>query len=403
MDDRMKILQMLQDGSITADEAAKLLAHTDAPKPTSPPPTPSSTSAGRSNNGDERPRETSSSGIDFEALGRKFGKFARDMEPKVRKGAEILADQTVKLANKVSGAIESRRVPKAPVESHVMPSLPRAERPDERKHKTSSRDEEVKQVELRVDSSFNELKLSAQNAELHVRGLNGDKISAKITYVPKTRDAKIELKRLGSKYYLDYDEDDFNYVAIDAYVPSALFNVINLSVINGSLDFTGVSCDELFIEAQNSSAKISEIEARRIKSETGNSVLIVSDIACDEAVFEHHNGNVEFSGIDAAKLLIENFNSPVSLSSGVFAKYDDYLWKIETSNARLMITLPPLPNVGYHIIAASALGETRLRLSGLEFLIHETDRAEARTTGFDLRQKRVRMDLSTSGAPLTVT
>jgi hypothetical protein len=48
------------------------------------------------------------------------------------------------------------------------------------------------------------------------------------------------------------------------------------------------------------------------------------------------------------------------------------------------------------------MGQIRLGLTGLQFLINDPTLAEARTTTFDSCAKRVKMTVETSNAPLVI-
>lgn len=390
--EKMMILNMLQEGKITAEEASKLLSTVDEAAPTPPrpgAPSPPPPALPQSNNRGKAPAPPRpASGVDFDEIGRKFAAFAKDLEPKIQKATEIVAEKTVVIADKLSEGMKSVSLPRIP----VSPSGPGV-KPGEGTHR---------QIELTVIDGYNELNLSGLNGDVIIKGYNGDKISANIRYKANRHGASIDLMKLGGKYYLGYEEDDFQFVSIDAYVPTSMFKVINLSGLNGNMDISGLECDNLQISNTNGQLTVMNMKADSIKSESGNGRLTVGDISAATAVIEHFNGAVEAGGIDAANLSLTNFNGAISMSVAAFAAYSEYLWNIETSNAKLTLNVPTLPDLGYHIRANSALGNVRLGLTGLEFLINDPGQVEARTAAYDSRGTRVRLSLETSNAALTV-
>ncbi|MCL2604433.1 MAG: DUF4097 domain-containing protein [Defluviitaleaceae bacterium] len=253
-----------------------------------------------------------------------------------------------------------------------------------------------------VAPGFNELALSGINGDLRIKGYNGDKITARITYKAKRAGAEIDLIKLGNKYQLNYDSEDFERVLIDAYVPERAFNVIKVDGTNTHMDISSLSASDLRVSNANGNLRLTNISATNITAESSAGRFIVSNITADSAAFENVTGTVEADELDIAKLALTNYNGPLSLLMSTFARHSDYLWSIETGNAKLNMNLPTLPDLGYHIKAHAAMGEIRLGLTGLQFLINDPTLAEARSTHFDHAAKKVKMTVETSNAPLVI-
>ena len=398
--EKMMILNMLQKGKITAEEASKLLSTVDEgdKKATAPPP-PGDIPI--SNNGPRAGRETRShtggSNIDFDELGRKFAAFAKDLEPKIHKVTEVVAEKTVELASKFSESFETSTAALPPKPTGQKTASAAKPRP------TSNPSGVIeKQVELLIDDGYNELSLDCMNGDVSIKGYNGDKISAYIRYKTIRSNAPIELMKLGGKYYLNYEEDDFQMVAIDAYVPSNKFKIVNISGMNGNMDVSGLNCEQIKVLNSNGQTKMVDLTAESIKSESGNGRLTVANIAAPIAIIEHFNGIVEAGNIDAEKLNLTNFNGSISMSISAFERFSEYLWSVETSNAKLTMNVPSMSNLGYHILAHVTLGNIRAGLTGLEFAVNDPTAIDARTADFDSKSKKVRLSLETSNAALTV-
>ncbi|MCL1998108.1 MAG: DUF4097 domain-containing protein [Turicibacter sp.] len=407
--EKMKILNLLQEGSITADEAAKLLAAIEGTAGTEEHP-PRSASEPIPNSNDRSGATSSSTvqGVDFDKLKHKFSTFAKDLEPKLQKATEIAAKTTVNLADKISKTIETS------LESGSLSQLsgrtPRTTPPPRpaRPHRPATAaaapaNGVVQNIELLVQDGFNELNLSGLNAHVNVKGYNGDKITAQINFKAKNRAAKApELMKLGGKYFLNYEEEDFDFVDIDAYIPSHKFEIVNISALNGNMDISAINSGQVQLSNSNGQTSLTNITANQIKSESGNGSLTVANLEASALILEHCNGNVNVLELDVEKVSLVNFNGPVLLSNSKFNAFSEYLWNVETSNAKLTLNIPTLPNLGYHVQASSALGEVRLGITNLEFLTNDPGRVEARTAAFDTQPKKVRLSLETSNFPLTV-
>ena len=416
--EKLKILKMLEDRKISATEAAELLKAVDgsgSPPPAqqsgstftshqtghyhSPPPDSTRYTSYTPNTG--RPESGGSSfNINMEDLGRKFESFAKDMAPKVQKFTEVMADKIAGAADKVSDvfSVDHREsMPTAPTQSYT--SRPTA--PTSRPSAPSG----VQQIntELLVEKGgLNELDLSGLAGEIRIKGYNGDKITAGISYKTSRHGSPIELVRLGSKYFLKYEADDFSSVSIDAYVPDKAFSVVKIEGLNCEVDVSSLTSGQIRISNMNGSVSLSGLSASNIFAESSGGRFNVSNIICDGAKFENLNGPLEASELDISELKLSNYNAQLSLMLSKFERHTNYIWSIETGNAKLNINLPALHDTGYHIKAHAAMSEIRLGLTGLQFLVHEPSLVEARSVNFDRCVKKVKMAVETSNAPLVI-
>ena len=445
--EKMRILKMLQDGAITADEAARLLEASDAGASSAPGqgagssysqstysaeasrPSPDQgqgngarPSGGFTSHSTEGPRPYGSqssgqsgprpSGEGFtEDLTRKFEVLMKDLEPKLQRFTEVVAEKTAQAADKLSKTFATTGEPGAyrpsGGASRPAPGAGPSPRPQEHPKAKSAASGMgkgyEKNIELRVNPGYNELVIAGMNAPVLLKGYNGDKISAKLLCVPKRNNPRIELSVLGSKYFLDYDEDDFEKVAIDAFIPESLFKNISVTNYNGDVNLSTLEAGFISLYASNGSVELSGLSAENIKVECENGREMRIDTICAEnAMLENFNGNISATNIDVANLKISSFNGAMNLHITEFKRYADYTWVVETSNHKLNVNLPTLTDVGYYIKAKTSLGNVKVGLTGLNYLFNSPGMIEAQTIEFDRLPKKVRISLETSNASLTV-
>ena len=431
--EKLRILRMLENRQISATEAAELLKAIDGGGKASPPglhssshtshPSPShttnqssypSTPASETKYTDYTPntgRTKGGSSFNLDELGRKFDNFAKDMAPKVQRFTEVVADKISTAADRVSEAFSDGRehtyTDRRTMHPDAMPSMgPQSTaRPATPYAKPAAPSGGVQQIntELLVErGAMNELDLSALGGDIRLKGYNGDKITARISYKSMSPRAAIELVRLGGRYFLKYDPDDFSSVSIDAYIPERVFNLIKLDGTNSGVDLSSISSGQIRISNMNGTTSLSSLTADSIVAESSGGAFKLSNIVCESGKFENLNGPVEASEIDVRELKLSNYNNQLQLMVSKFDRYTDYIWSVETGNARLGINLPTLSTVGYHIKAHAAMSEIRLGLTGLQFLVNEPSLVEARSVNFDRFPKRVKIAVETSNAPLTI-
>ena len=442
--EKLMILKMLEDGKISAAEASRLLqsvesggAGTSVP-PVAPapmpighppagggipaPPTPSPYAGGASTGGyaahgnNGRPPAGHHSGggthggaysapiINVDELGRKFESFAREMAPKVQKATEYAVSGIATVADKISGAL-------APDPTHYPPrpgapaagGASQAYRSAPAPRPVAAGGVVEKNIEMLVDGgSFNELNLVGLNGEVRIKGYNGDKITARLSYRTKRAGAEIELMKLGNKYFLKYDDADFTMVSIDAYVPERAFGVVKIDGMNCKGDCSSMAAGDMRINNANGATTLSALAATNLTAETSNGHFSISNTTAENATLENMNGPIDTAEIDIANLKLVNYNGSLSIIMSNFSRYSEYLWNVETGNAKLNMNLPTMPDLGYHIKAHAAMGEIKLGLTGLQFLINEPSLVEARSTSFDAVGKKVKLAVETSNAPLII-
>ncbi|MCL2572463.1 MAG: DUF4097 domain-containing protein [Defluviitaleaceae bacterium] len=433
--EKMMILKMLESGKISTEEASRLLQSVDtgippaptgaptppsapatytqtpspapapytstsyahnsqqAPRPSSPPPSSSSAPAPHTppppshHYGSQQGQHHSTHSI-LDDINHKFEEWG----PKVRKA-------TATIAEKIAGGVD--RLSKSLTEYSPPPSSG-GYAPKPRPTSIPVGGLTEKNIEMLVEPGFSELNLSGQNGDVRIKGYNSDKISARISYKAKRAGAHIDLMKLGNKYFLKYEPDDFEVVTIDAYVPERAFSVIRIDGVNANMDCSSLAAGEMAIINANGNLRIAGISAGNLKAESGNGRFIASNIVADSAVLENVNGVMETDELDVAKLKLNNYNGPLSLLMSNFTRHAEYLWNIETGNAKLNMNLPTLPDLGYHIKAHAAMSEIRLGLTGLQFLIHEQSLVEARSVHFDAASRKVKMTVETSNGPLMI-
>jgi len=325
--EKMMILKMLDSGKITTEEASRLLQTVDAggsvpspavnsnspimPHTPTPPHTPSPPhvhipaqphippvppAPASAHHGNNQGRHDAHSVLDD--MGRRFDSFAREWEPKLKRATATVAEKIVGGVDRISKSLSDH------TPQHHTHGTPYSHGP--KPPSTAPGGLTEKNIEMLVEAGYNELNLSGQNGDVRIKGYNSDKITARISYKAKRAGAHIELMKLGNKYYLKYEPDDFEIVMIDAYVPERAFSVIRLDGINAQLDCSTLSAAEISISNANGNTRLAGIAAGNIKADSSNGRFIASNIAADTAVLENVNGVMEADELDISKLNLTN-------------------------------------------------------------------------------------------------
>ena len=408
MNEKMMILKMLEEGKITAEEAARLLESAGGEarqqaKSSAPPPEPRRAEPKDNRQTPPKTAHAASSGPggfdDFTAdLSKKFEQFARDVEPKLYKITEAVAEKTANVADMISKSLTSP----GPSPSSAQQGELRGEIRDPGPAKKSFINMEEKIFEAFVSPGFNELNLSGLNGDVLIKGYNGDKISARIYYKPKRSGAKIDITKLGGKYFLNYEEDEFDKVAIDAFVPETMFNAVSIQTINGQLSVSTIKTESCALANANASTEVKDVAAASIKIDSTNGQLRLDNIGGNEAKIENFNGGIQAVGVDVSNMELITQNGSVLMNTASFDRFSEYVWAVEASNGKLTLNLPSSRDAGYHIKAHTTLSNIKVGLTGLNYIYNEPSFVEAKSTSYDDLPKRIRLSLETSNAPVVV-
>lgn len=401
--EKMMILKMLEEGKIDAAEAARLLSAVEGgtvkpqphtyEKPSAPKPRPEPYS-GNNQRKSAPPTDTERTLDNFtNDLSKKFETFARDMEPKIYKFTETVADATGKVADKISKTLAS-----PPPSSPARPTASAS--PAAPKSGYANMTERI--FEAVVTPGYNELNFSGLNGDVLIQGYNGDKISARIYYRAKKAGAPIEIMKLGNKYFLNYEEDDFEKVCIDAFVPGQMFNNIVVATINGQINVSALEPDYLSVSNLDGATTLKDIVSENIKMDCSNGTLKLENLRGVNAKIENFNGNVSALGIDIQNLSLITANGSLGMNIAYFNTYAEYVWAVETSNAKMTLNLPSSPDLGYHLKAHATFSNIKIGLTGLSYIVNDPAYVEAKSINYDRAAKNIKLSLETSNAPLVI-
>ena len=253
-----------------------------------------------------------------------------------------------------------------------------------------------------VTPGYNEFNISGLNGDVLIHGYNGDKISAAVFCKPKRLNAALSLMRLGNKYFLNYDDEDFDKVSVDAYIPESMFNIVTINTINGILDVSTLSADNISLNNSNGQTKLQSISAEFLKTECNNGRLNVNAVKAKNARIENFNGAIDALDLDCANLRLTSVNGGIVVNMSRFMAFPEYMWDIESSNGKMTLNLPTYPDLGYHVKAHASLGHIRIGLTNLNYLFNSASLIEAKSINYNGCSKKVKLALESSNATLQI-
>lgn len=394
MNEKIAILKMLEEGKINADEAARLLEAGGgaAPKTQSAPARQTNRNVSPAPQGEKSApyagAGTNSGGFSAEAKS-KFDNFAASIEPKLQKFTQGAAAAADVLTEKISKTLA------AP------PAF--AERPAQgRAAGVSEAGQTEKTYAKRVAPGYNELNLNSINGDVVLQGYNGDTLSANITCVPKKNGTAADITDMGGKFFLNPDEDDFKKVSVNAVAPAEAFSAITLGAVNGRIDASNLKAAGALSAVNLNGTSVLRAAAAGSLFIDCNGAVVLENVSADMAKIEAVNGGVTAAGLSVKEMTLSAINGAVSVTNPNFASYGAYMWTVESSNAKLKLSLPAGPGYGYHIKAKATFSEIKISLTGLSYIVKNNSYAEAKSEGYDEAPVKIHLALETSNAPLVI-
>ncbi|MCL2406476.1 MAG: DUF4097 domain-containing protein [Defluviitaleaceae bacterium] len=441
--EKMKILKMLEEGRISAGDAEKMLNEVGKEAAVTPVieltieppdmetldigPVPSlgyPASAGftsfahngerpeppkplrRMGKPDAQPAVTQAKGgSTSEDISHKMETLFEKMERKLQRVAEAVVEKTGNAITRASGKAAKPVVEKdMPFLSKMPAQQPKAATPRILADKPTTRKlrSEIK-ITQTVAVPGSELILDGLHGDMHIKGYNGDKITATVSYTQRRGNSVPELAVLGNKYYLSYDDSEIDSVSVDAYIPAYMFSSVRLSNDGATIVLAQLEVSELRVESQGGDVEITDVKTENLLAETINGTMRLSNISADRAAVDNFNGAINAVNVDAAQMKMTAINFGINLQMAQFSNYRNYTWGVEANNGKLNLVLPSSVDVGYHISATAALSDVRIGLTGVSYISRGASTAEVQSANFDIAPRKVTMLLESSNAPVVVS
>lgn len=378
--EKIMILKMLERREITSEEAAKLLSAVN-----------STETVQNDEVDDAQNNYTNYTSNNFD-----YNNKRSYYDSPRQSSSNVIDDIAKSVSEKIISFAKGKKNTYGPKNNHY--------RPAQTNKDFSNRTNGIqKTFEIKINSSDNQLNLKSFNGDIFLKGYNGDKLSGKILYKPRVSNAEIGFSRLGTKYYLNCDEDKFDFICIDVFVPEKLFNTIIIDGDNGKVDIATITSQYFIIRNQDGDTILKDIVSDKLEVICNKNNLNLNNIKAKDGHIENFNGEMNLYNVDVEKLKIDIFNSNLTVSMENFDCYNEYLWDVESSNGKIYINLPKLNDIGYYLNARTNLSTVRVSVVGLNYLANDQNFIEAQTINYDSFEKHVVLKLETSNAPLVIS
>lgn len=376
MEEKLLILKMLEEGKINSEEAIKLL---EALEKSSAP------QEGRKEITSKKLNET------INEISKKAEKFAEKFGPdfisKVESVSNDFADAAVKFADKMVSYINSGI---KNIENY---------------------DEITKSYAVPIENNDMRINFKTQNLKTFVNGTDKNEFTANLTL--NLFDEEINIDE-----YIDLIADE-NSISFITRFPISIYGEINISVPN--------NINELQIETTNAKCMFSDIHASQLRIATTNGQVEINKCMIENLITNTNNGKITVNKTSAHSVQIETSNAGIEVTDSSFdmlkaSTSNNYinlnnivslgsaeaLYDAQTTNGRIMLTLPKSEEPAYKINARTSLGNINLTNLDSAFNIELNDdntqsRAVITAKNYGEMDNKVLINAATTNSSISIT
>ncbi|WP_250277415.1 DUF4097 family beta strand repeat-containing protein [[Clostridium] colinum] len=353
--ERVKILEMLEKGEITADEASMLLSALE----------------GKYNQQAYENNNKNNQFIDFTKI-----------INKITNTTQVLAKKT----SKIYGNLEKE------VKNIIKSSS-----------NFNNKNNLCKEFNFVLNEMDNNLELKSLNGEMVLKGYNGDKLTLNVLYIPKNINNTIDFYNTENKKFIfDFKEENFDKVSLEVLVPKKYFKNISLKAINSNFSLDGVYFENVFCETTKCNGIIENSEGKNISINNINGKIIVRNIKANYLKICNINNYVKLNNVDVENMSIDVLNGEIDVINDYLNLFDIYNWNIETQNNPINVEINT-DNVNYNLNAKTSLGKVTVLKNNLIYSEKSDYNVVAKTEHNNNLFKSLNLTLQTTNSTIILS
>jgi len=341
-EERMKILEMLEAGKITADEAAHLMQQIPEKKSVSPipsvPPIPSMPSGSQM-------QQSSDKGLDG-------GLFEW-----------------------IKGNLLNPGGPKITIDIFSNP----------------------------VGNGISALRMTGKNDSVSIEGYSGDCIKVHCHYIPKRdADPQITLQEDNGVYELRYNQDVVKALKIFCQVPMVMIDRIYAKSSNGRVKVESIRCSNLEGYTNNAAVKLEKVKVETITLETTNGKIDLEDVSAHSAKLHTINGKIELENADITNVFAKTTNGALKFGLANYADAWSEVHVIEgkTTNGGISLDLPR--EIGVKLEASTTNGQIVCDMQDTIFGEVSRKHINGSNQLYESADKRINVKLNTTNGAVKI-
>ena len=270
-----------------------------------------------------------------------------------------------------------------------------------------------------INAEINELVFEGKNAPVKLKAYDGDRLEVEAYYKAKFHwDPHITLCEENGVYSLRYDDNALYMLGINIRVPEKAriagvclknrnapikaddisANNIDLNTKNASIKLSNVKGERLICESKNAPVSLDDVEAREIDAKTSNAKISLDDVESFRARLVTSNAKIEVKDSGVVQLYAKTSNSSLRLENFSINKQEP-VSSIEaiTSNGQISLQLPS-GELNCKLRASTTFGGISIGIDNLEYQVKGKNYVEAQTRGYETARNKLNLNLQTTNS-----
>lgn len=268
-----------------------------------------------------------------------------------------------------------------------------------------------------IDGDIRSLIFEGKNAPVKLESYGGDRIDVEVYYKARGQwNPRFALNEDNGIYSLSYDDNALYMLGLNIYVPeTARIGSVRLKNRNGTISVDSITAEKielntknesikvfdtkgehLYCETKNASIALNAVLMREIDAQTSSSKISLEDADAFRARLVTSSAKIEVKDSNIAQLYAKTSNSSL-LFDGLGCKEHEPVCSIDaiTTNGQISIQLPRR-ELDYKLRASTTLGGISGELNDLEYQVNERNYVEAQTRGYEAAGNKLNLNLQTT-------
>ena len=253
---------------------------------------------------------------------------------------------------------------------------------------------------------LNFLKLLAKNGGLKIKSHNDNKIKIEVKYNAKKGESMLYLQDNGGGLDLVYDYNAFRYLSIDCYIPRGLMiENIYAENKNSSIKLEDVTGGRIELVTTNSSIKLEDLKATEVIAQTTNSKISLERVEANMVRATTTNAKIESEQSHIEQLYAKTSNSSVKLqlnpdNQATTEDNVEYVVDVKTTNGNIKIEDTNM--LPMDLNASTSRGKVDFDYRDVVLKEMSQNYIDCKSQNYDQASKKAKINLSTTNGNIKI-
>lgn len=268
------------------------------------------------------------------------------------------------------------------------------------------------------------LQLSGRNSKVELVSHLDDRIEVTVNYkVKRGMDPRIEFESVGGDYRVKYDYSAVSAIGFYVRMPQRMINYLDLETSNSKLIVEGLKAGKAVLTTKNGVVNVSNYQGDDLAIETKNAPVYVDDLKLSRISIKTSNSSITIKDTNAEVVKAMTSNAAVKVEHSILRDvsvktsngnitFDDYNIKsgasfynmeARTSNSSIKVQLPQFDDLDLRLSAITSNGHVNANMRRLDFFEQHKGYLKTETKDFENAESKMNISLQTSNGNINIS